>query len=341
LEIIEFRPWLVSGQRDLIEAFFKVLSEALDDSTHRQQRTKKRWLGRAKAVADPVVDAAAALGTALHPNDGPGIKASAAFTKATTKNVIDAWLAEPSLQKAYQELIARLDASQRRFLVIIDDIDRLQPDEIRSVMQMVKSIGRLPRTIYLLSYDRRIVWSALEPRAAPESGEPTFMEKIVQHELELPLAGRSALLRLLDQNIGFVTGEAADDCPPISRRRRTAIQKGPKKGFARGLIRWRLLDQSAYASTRQGSSGGQGSKRGLRVSCLSSGLADDPLGQGACLGMSTHRPDPPPVAPDHGSDADRRDTPQTPEEVRHGVRQQRKHIQDLDGEDPLRGGVAD
>lgn len=210
LEIIEFRPWLVSGQRDLIEAFFKVLSEALDDSTHRQQRTKKRWLGRAKAVADPVVDAAAALGTALHPNDGPGIKASAAFTKATTKNVIDAWLAEPSLQKAYQELIARLDASQRRFLVIIDDIDRLQPDEIRSVMQMVKSIGRLPRTIYLLSYDRRIVWSALEPRAAPESGEPTFMEKIVQHELELPLAGRSALLRLLDQNIGFVTGEAAD-----------------------------------------------------------------------------------------------------------------------------------
>lgn len=30
----------------------------------------------------------------------------------------------------------------------------------------------------------------------------------------------------------------------------------------------------------------------------------------------------------------------TPEEV-EGVRQQREHIKELDGEDPLRGGVAD
>lgn len=211
LEVIEFRPWLVSGQRDLIEAFFKVLSETLDDTKHRQQRAKRQWLSRAKAAADPVVDAAAALGTALHPNDGPGIKASAAFTKATTKNVIDAWLAEPSLQKAYQELASRLGASQRRFLVIIDDIDRLQPEEIRAVMQMVKSIGRLPHLIYLLAYDRHIVWSALDPRPAAVPGEPTFMDKIVQHELELPLASRTALLRLLDQNIGFVTGEVSDE----------------------------------------------------------------------------------------------------------------------------------
>jgi hypothetical protein len=57
--------------------------------------------------------------------------------------------------------------------------------------------------------------------------------------------------------------------------------------------------------------------------------------------MSTTRPDPPPVAPDQASDESGRDTPQTPEEIRRGVLQQRKHIQNLDGEDPLRGGVAD
>jgi hypothetical protein len=57
--------------------------------------------------------------------------------------------------------------------------------------------------------------------------------------------------------------------------------------------------------------------------------------------MSATRPDPPPVAPDQASDESRRDTPRTPEEIRRGVLQQREHIQDLDGEDPLRGGVAD
>jgi hypothetical protein len=49
----------------------------------------------------------------------------------------------------------------------------------------------------------------------------------------------------------------------------------------------------------------------------------------------------PPIAPDQGADEGRADAPQTAEEIRRGVQQQRKHIQDLDGEDPLRGGVAD
>jgi len=41
--------------------------------------------------------------------------------------------------------------------------------------------------------------------------------------------------------------------------------------------------------------------------------------------------------------AEERDEPPvepTPEEV-EGVRKQREHIKELDGEDPLRGGVAD
>jgi hypothetical protein len=60
--------------------------------------------------------------------------------------------------------------------------------------------------------------------------------------------------------------------------------------------------------------------------------------------MAKPRSEPPPNTPDQGADDDRRvsaDKPQTAEEIRRGVLQQRKHIQDLDGEDPLRGGVAD
>lgn len=53
------------------------------------------------------------------------------------------------------------------------------------------------------------------------------------------------------------------------------------------------------------------------------------------------KPSSPPATPDKGSGANRATPPQTPEETRRGVRRQRKHIQELDGEDPLRGGVAD
>jgi hypothetical protein len=46
--------------------------------------------------------------------------------------------------------------------------------------------------------------------------------------------------------------------------------------------------------------------------------------------MTPEKPTPPPEPPQQPSD-----------EVAEGVREQRQHIQDLDGEDPLRGGVAD
>ena len=72
--------------------------------------------------------------------------------------MIDKFLAEPSLQTAYDELKMSLQKSEKRFLVIIDDLDRLQNDEIRAIMQMVKTVGKLPNVIYLLAYDRAIVW---------------------------------------------------------------------------------------------------------------------------------------------------------------------------------------
>jgi hypothetical protein len=46
--------------------------------------------------------------------------------------------------------------------------------------------------------------------------------------------------------------------------------------------------------------------------------------------MTPEKPAPPPEPPQ-----------QSPKEVAEGVREQRRHIEELDGEDPLRGGVAD
>jgi hypothetical protein len=60
--------------------------------------------------------------------------------------------------------------------------------------------------------------------------------------------------------------------------------------------------------------------------------------------MTKPTPESPPATPDQGSDDGghgQAGAPQTAEKIRRGVVSQRKHIQELDGEDPLRGGVAD
>lgn len=204
LEIILFQPWMFSGQQDLMSAFFRVLAEKLKGNAERIGQLKAKTGKAAKVVVDPLVNSAVTMAIAAHPSDTTALKASGELTKRALTQTIDAWLGEPTLQAAHDDLSARLKKSGRRFLVIVDDIDRLEPTEVRSIMQMVKSVGRLPNVIYVLAYDRRIVWRALAERETRRDGEPTFIEKIVQHEVELPHATRSALLTKLDRELAFI-----------------------------------------------------------------------------------------------------------------------------------------
>lgn len=200
--IIDFRPWIVSRHQDLIATFFKVMSETLATKSSWPRRQMRRLLRLCKIATDPLVNSIATVAVTLDPSAGFASGTVAAVTKGSLGGLIDKFLAEPSLQTAYDELKMSLQKSEKRFLVIIDDLDRLQNDEIRAIMQMVKTVGKLPNVIYLLAYDRAILWKVLDN----EDGRPgpRFAEKIVQQELELPRPSKSSLLSILDAEIGFL-----------------------------------------------------------------------------------------------------------------------------------------
>lgn len=197
---IEFRPWLITRDHDLIAAYFKVLSEALSDDA------KKRWWHRGplrflqKDKSHLLVDAFAKMITAVP--DPSGIAQSSALAAIAANQMLERMQKSPSLQKAYQDLHDKLRNSGRRFLVVIDDIDRLRDDDVRSIMQMVKSVGKLPNVIYLLAYDRAIVWNAFGRDSVRI--EPSFAEKIVQQELHLPVPSQTSLLKILDAELSFL-----------------------------------------------------------------------------------------------------------------------------------------
>lgn len=52
------------------------------------------------------------------------------------------------------EIAKLLQKSKRRVLFVIDDLDRLTPDEIREVFKVVKALADFPNVIYLLSFDK-------------------------------------------------------------------------------------------------------------------------------------------------------------------------------------------
>ena len=200
---IDFRPWIVSGHQDLIAAFFKILSESLGPKGSSWNRFWRRTLTFIHGTTDNLVDAAATVALSIDPT-GAAAGFGANLAKKSVNALLGRFLEDPSLQSAYENLKEQLGRSDKRFLITIDDIDRLEREHVRSIMQMVKSIGRLPNITYLLSYDREIVWEALDQG---KNQGPRFAEKIVQQEIELPKPTRNALLSILDREISFLTAE--------------------------------------------------------------------------------------------------------------------------------------
>ncbi|RYE10509.1 MAG: hypothetical protein EOP22_03975 [Hyphomicrobiales bacterium] len=233
VEHIDFRPWIVSGHQDLMAAFFKLLSEQLKP---KEGKVKGAWnIGMRTAAegSDNLVDAAATMALTVDPSGGVISGFASNIGKKALKSVLGKYLDTPSLQKAYEDLRNQLTSSGRRFLVTIDDIDRLGDEEIKSIMQMVKTIGRLPNVVYLLVYDREIVYQALDEKV--DRVGPRFAEKIVQQEVELPLPSKNALLTLLDEEIKFITSNG-----DVSTRWQYIVRDGVHRwiNFPRDVLRY-------------------------------------------------------------------------------------------------------
>lgn len=175
LVIIDFACWWFRGEDALALAFFRELYAGLGPSLGDKVKKKLPKLGarmlRAGALVGKVAEAAGA------------VVAGGIAEKGME------WLAglieqDESVEVLHAELSKALREQKKRFLIVIDDIDRLSPDEALLIFRLVKSVGRLPNVMYLLVYDRPLAERIVSERYPSEG--PHYLEKIVQAAFELP-----------------------------------------------------------------------------------------------------------------------------------------------------------
>lgn len=195
IEVVEFNPWWFRGEEALVLAFFRELYSATKPSLGEKARKLLPKLGarllNAGGAVAPIADAAGA--------SGAGAIASGVM----------GWLGGmiedgESVEKLHRELSEALAAQSKRFVVLIDDIDRLAPDEALAMFRMVKSVGRLPNVIYILSFDRELAERVVAERFPSEG--PHYLEKIVQAAFELPAPLEQDVHRILISNIDALVG---------------------------------------------------------------------------------------------------------------------------------------
>ena len=132
--VVRFNPWLVGHADDLVERFLDELVTALVVGDQLQK--VGRALLKYKSV---IVKAGAVL-------DPTGV-----VTRAG--DALDAFVGRQTVFDAKASVASELVAAKRPVVVFIDDIDRLQPDEIREVMRLVRVVGDLPAVRYVLAYE--------------------------------------------------------------------------------------------------------------------------------------------------------------------------------------------
>lgn len=194
---IRFNPWWFSEQEDLVKAFFAELSGSLDKRVSEKVGEGFRKLARRVAASKELV----VTGLGLIPGAGAAKEVVGAALGAVGALAGD----NHSLSELRDELSKALRSQEKRILVIIDDVDRLPPDEVRQIFRLVKSVADLPNVIHLLIFDRDIAERAFDDPANKLG--PKWHEKIVQAAFDLPPVQRIDSQQLFLEGLNKLIGE--------------------------------------------------------------------------------------------------------------------------------------
>lgn len=87
--------------------------------------------------------------------------------------------------KLRAEIAKQLVRLDLKFIVVMDDLDRLEPSQIAEVFRLVRAVADLPRFTHVLCYDRNIITHAVEHALNVADGN-RYLQKIIQLSFKIP-----------------------------------------------------------------------------------------------------------------------------------------------------------
>jgi Cdc6-like AAA superfamily ATPase len=208
---IEFNPWAFSGQDQVLEAFFSEISKSIGRGPSGKAAAegfKKlgAYLSFGAKTAKRIqvgMDLFGIPGAKIVGMVGEQFEGGSKGAKDYEEDINA--VGTVSLEQVQKELRADLRKLERPLLVILDDLDRLTPDQLFLVFQIVKLNANLPRVNYLLLMDARTMADRLKGKQLGLE----YLEKIVQIEVSLPHIPPTELKSILKRGFEAVMGKYA------------------------------------------------------------------------------------------------------------------------------------
>ncbi|PFI43002.1 KAP family P-loop NTPase fold protein [Bacillus nitratireducens] len=183
--IVPFNPWYFKDEEQLILQFFNKLVTEIEKNFSGE---KSKLISNIKAYSQKITSVTLRMGVV-------NFSFKDFLGKKEENNDIF------SLKKNIEE---QLERENKRIIVLIDDIDRLDDKEIHSVFKLVKAIADFHYTTYILAFDEEIVTQVLSTQYSGKQSSnmgQSFLEKIIQVPLYLPPVDQIDIQNILFEEI--------------------------------------------------------------------------------------------------------------------------------------------
>lgn len=178
-----FNPWMLSDQESIVQEFFIALQHSLNIDKGQNIIDKIKRYGGIMSYS------VKGIGHLLDATVLPGASLVATSTANQIDKVRDIFPDRKPLKEQKEEINTALKASDIHIIVYIDDLDRLDKDEMRIVFRLIRQVADFDNVIYVIAMDHDMVTRSLdafyEGDGNANAGQ-AFLEKIIQMPILLP-----------------------------------------------------------------------------------------------------------------------------------------------------------
>ncbi|MDN7917342.1 KAP family P-loop NTPase fold protein [Burkholderia gladioli] len=202
--LVDFNPWWFADRDQLAMQFLTQFRARFPSGN-----------AVLSAAANTLAEYADAIGTAV----SGSVSAAAGGPIPLLDKAVAATLklfkhAPKDVQKLKSEIMHALGDGDQRFVIFVDDIDRLTPEEIREVFKVIKAVADFPNVVYILAFDRKLVSNALEAVLEISDGD-AYLQKIVQAQFSLPVVSHSLITDKFTEDLSRLFNDLDNNSTPI------------------------------------------------------------------------------------------------------------------------------
>ena len=182
--------WINTWEHSLLKTNEECLVSILEEIIEKISARSGSWqlANQAKSALSTVLKGAARVGASMTMGMHAGQVADEMLASSKTNGVKE-------LRESLKQVIKQTKKEEKahRFVVFVDDLDRLEPAVAVQILELLKNIFTIPDCVFVLAIDYQVVVKGLEAKFGPPSEQNewefrAFFDKIIQVPFMMPMA---------------------------------------------------------------------------------------------------------------------------------------------------------